>query len=251
ENPEHTLSDSARFLLEEENFLEAKYLNTIPAYKQFSEDFPQSRYSEEIEKCVNGLFAEMHDAFRNVKTVNVLIQDTYGARTSNNFPFEKIVRVFFENLAGWEVFINTSMSTDAILMVKSDYHPSSRFYIGGDIEEARGNQYTSARVNGNIQLSVPGIVNFKEKFSGFKEPPDRISRRYTPNDAPFWEIFAQEGSFTSTMISLCKKTFGTHFLVSMSLSPFVVKYLDLNPYNDKYNIRKFATDEVLLSDDIF
>lgn len=217
QHPNKTLQDSAEYYLDEEYLLEAIVRNSVSHYKNILKENPDTKFGQEYKKEMDILISQRLESFRNVKTINIILDDSYGERTASSYPFKEIMTILFENVAGLIISFNSNEHADAVLKIISRYEPRGENYYG-NIKEIKGTQYTGANLYGKIELSVSGNILIQKNFYGSKAPLNKISIAYPPNNAPFWEVFHSEVSFLPTLLSMCQETFGCYFMIGLITS---------------------------------
>lgn len=241
-HPQHELAESARSKLDEIYFKQAQLENTIPEYEKFIQKYPQSRFKEKAYSAIENLYDQRHKAFRNVRTVKVIIKDSYGERNIR-YPFRSMARVLFQDFAGLMIVRENAKSYDAIFRVESKYRPLSGSYKGKEL-------YTGASLKGKISLEIPDVIVFKESFQEDKPVPfalwylkedwsKTVSEYSTPDSkrVPFSELFRANGSFNQLAMKMLGEVFGTSFLVSL----ITASSLD---FEDYWSIQEFAVKAI-------
>jgi len=172
--PQNSMLDSARYYLEDEIYLEAKIRNNIPHYENLLKDYPHSRFRAEVNKEIRFLKNQWHDSIRNVNKITVIVNDSYNKRTESTYPFIKIIKIIFQDMAGIEVNYNLTERTGTVLNISCNYKPIGNQYYG-NAKEIKGIQYTSARLQGYISIEKDNSIVMERKFYGVKEPLKNIS----------------------------------------------------------------------------
>lgn len=253
-HPQHELAESARSRLEELYWDQAQYKNTIPAYEKFLENYPKSRFYEKAHAAIENLCSQRHKAFRNVRTVKVIIQDSY--KSSQRYPFRPLVFALFQNFAGLQIVGTEAKAYDAIFRLESKYLPLSALYRYDRYSSKT--LWTGASLKGKISLQIPGVIIFDQSFQAKKpvEPwvrgrdySDIISKYSNPEDAPFWDLFSRSDSFLQVTVKMLGKVFGSSFLVSLVTEPNYPVIEDRSEYwwewgRQESSIRDFAAEAI-------
>lgn len=162
------------------------------------------------------LLMQRQKEFRNIKTLNVIIDEEYDKRTIFGYPYKKIIEILFDKLAGWQVSYNSESPADVSLKIVSQYYPESEYY-SGNLTTATGIQYTAALLYGSITMIVPKTVTITERFREYKKPPKYNIKNCPPNSAPFWEVFHAEQSVLYKLIKIYRDIMGNNCLFGLAV----------------------------------
>ena len=123
-------------------------------------------------------------AFRDVKSVRVVVRQTYGEADEVSLPFYEYAEKIL-NYAGLSVVEEDATTYDATISIEAKGIPGSASYTG----TIYGSHWTKATVAGKISFSA-GDKTFRWDFSYTEGPDQTIYRSYpTPSDAPFQAAF--------------------------------------------------------------
>jgi HEAT repeat protein len=166
---------------------------------------------------VNALPSEEQlKAFQSVKTVKIIVEQSYGAAKGVNLPFEEVTGRLF-GYAGIKVVKADAKEYDATITIKArgeaqgkNYRPPGNDY--GLYEYS----YSGAFLSGTISSAISGINDYKKTFEGYIAPPEytQKGRFPTPYSAPFDLAFQESGSFVSKTALMIGEIYGHYPLIT-------------------------------------
>lgn len=147
---------------------------------------------------------EQLKSFRSLKTVRIVVDQSYGEAVRVTLPFEEFTKTLLQH-AGIKVVKARSNNYDATLKIQATGKPLGAYYNDGQFH------YTAASLSGTISFEIPHRTSYRKSFQGRKTPPSFFSpaahlNRYTnPSSAPFSSTF---GSFSFKLTELVAEVFG-------------------------------------------
>lgn len=219
---------------ERDHWEKAQSEYTISAFENYLSHHPYGKFAAGARSRIESLYNERHPAFRDVKTVKILIRQSYRVHRSENlkkidFDFEDMFRDIF-HLADVAVLKPDANKYDAILKIRVKGRASGSYYQWRIVETpawrihpGMGKNvfflYTGAELTGTIALEVPGTFASKKTFEANLAPQTEIFRRgvgaipYTdPSD--ILETAIWTGSFVTKMWELLAEVYGPNFLIN-------------------------------------
>jgi len=146
-------------------------------------------------------------AFRDVKSVRVVVGQTYEEADKVSLPFYEYAEKIL-NYAGLSVVEEDATTYDATISIEAKGIPGSASYMG----TMGGSHWTKATVEGKISFSA-GDKIFRWDFSYTEGPYQTITGSYpTPNNAPFKAAF--DGGFILSFFKAIAKVLGMPSLIS-------------------------------------
>lgn len=123
---------------------------------------------------------------KEIKTIQVLVQQTYGEAGSIALPFYRDAERDLED-RGFRVVDARATKFDAQLIITAEGTATTGTYSGGL-------QYSGAQVNGSLALNRDGASLWTGDFEGNIPPAHVILKKYRrPSDAPFEKAFDESG----------------------------------------------------------
>jgi len=148
-------------------------------------------------------------AFRDVKSVRVVVGQTYEEADKVSLPFYEYAEKIL-NYAGLSVVEEDATTYDATISIEAKGIPGSKYYMS--ITGKGGSHWTKAIVEGKISFSA-GDKTFRWDFSCTVGPYQTIFSSFpTPNDAPFKAAF--NGGFILSFFKAIAKVLGMPPLIS-------------------------------------
>ncbi len=157
---------------------------------------------------VSKLSKEQVETFQQAKTVQLIVEQSYGSAEGVSLPFEDLAQGLLK-YAGVRVVGSDEKGYDATLRTKAKGKP-----IG--VKYNLGYLYTGARLKGEILFEIQGGRAFKKKFSGKLLPFEEASvprLQKSPSDAPFPYLF--EKSFRPAIFEMIAEIYGVNYLISV------------------------------------
>ncbi len=159
------------------------------------------------------LTEEQIGVFRSVKTVKIILDQTYKEAENVTLPFNEVAQRLL-GYAGLKVVNPSAKNFDLKMKIEAKGQASSASY------QKLGSRYTGASVSGWISLEVQGVPVYRKAFKGVQETAKvmlqgessviRISEYKTPSSAPFKSAFDKPGSFVSKMLLVIGEIYGTN-----------------------------------------
>jgi HEAT repeat protein len=164
---------------------------------------------------------EEADQLRSSKTVQILLEESYGSAKNIVLPVKETVEKLLPPTGLKHVMSNA----DITLNIETKGRAISRYYSGGGKGQTG---YTGASVSGTIYLKKGDRKFFKKSFSGRVSPGYSIFKGSykTPSSAPFKKAFSRS-SFTIKIMEIFREIKGNDLIYA---------YLE----NDDWQIRKQA-----------
>ncbi len=208
ENPESNYAEKAKERIMELRYAQAAKENTIPSYQKFIQDYPEGKLTDDALSRLNKLTRqEQIKAFRSVKTVRIVVNQSYEKAKDVSLPFEDWTGKLLTN-AGLKVVGSEAKRYDAVIRIRARGKPLGAVY---SLERY---EYAGASLSGTISIEIPNIPSYEEPFRSIIEPPDKIgSARLSASDAPFWEAFRAQDSFLPKIFEIMGAYFGNKPLI--------------------------------------
>jgi len=153
------------------------------------------------------LTKEQLEAFRSVKTIKIVVQQSYGEAKGISMPFEEFAKKLLY-YAEVTVIEEDDKDYEATLKIQAVGTALRDKYIGV------GYQYSGAIIEGNILYDFPGLPAYKKRFEGNTGCPFTISGIYAiPSSAPFYQAF--EIGFIPGMLELIKDIYDINCIIAV------------------------------------
>jgi len=208
QNPESDYAKKAKDKIRELRYREAVKENTIDAYQRFLEVYPEGRLSKDVLSRLKKLtHTELLQALRSVKTVKIVVNQSYDKAEDVSLPFEDWTGKLFQ-YAGIKVVGAEAKRYDASIEIKANGKPLGAVY---SLERY---EYSGASLSGMISIEIPNVQPYKKSFKAKINPPDKIGPVHlSASDAPYWEAFRAQGSFLPIIFEIMKESFGNKPLI--------------------------------------
>jgi len=201
--------------------------NTILAYENFLSKYSTGPHIEKARLNLDYFNKKRKSEFKNVKIIEISLEDSYGDAKDVNLPFEKISKQILK-YAGIQFIKANEQSYDAVLKINAEGQPISAEYeyksaqrfdyrpeyewLSPDKSKyvSAGHYFSGASLSGTISFEVSNILICQKSFYGSVKPKSTIIERiYTsPSNAPFEETLNLSGSFTAEIIELMGEACG-------------------------------------------
>ncbi len=207
-NPESSYAEKAQERIMELRYAQAVKENTIPAYQKFIENYPEGKLTDDVLTRLNKLTRqEQIKAFRSVKAVRIVVNQSYEKAKDVSLPFEDWTGKLL-HIAGLNVVGTEAKRYDAVIKIKARGKPLGAVYSLERFE------YAGASLSGTISIELPNIPSYVELFQATIKPPDKIgSVHLSASDAPFWEAFRAQGSFLPKIFEILGAYLGNKPLI--------------------------------------
>lgn len=152
---------------------------------------------------------EQLNAFRPIKTIYLLVLQSYDEANDVSLPIERDAKRILED-GGLSVITDDTKDCDAILKIQLKGAALEERYEEKYREIVRlisRVQYSGASISGEISLEVPGVLNIcRRSFGGQISPPHSIPffAYGSPSSAPFYEAL-KESDFNKQMLEIVRE----------------------------------------------
>jgi len=155
---------------------------------------------------------EQLEAFRSVKTVRIIVDQSYSEAEGVSLPFEEVTKRFLES-AGLKVVGSDVKMCDATLRIEAEGEALGASYRNF------GYQYTGAKLSGDISFEIPGVLPYKKFFEGTEPVPLGIVVHMgalragweNPSNAPFKRAF--NSSFYGKLAEMAGELYSSKVLI--------------------------------------
>lgn len=150
------------------------------------------------------------EAFRSAKTVQIVVEQSYGEAKDASLPIMDVARRLLE-YAGLQVVGSNVKEYDLYIKIEAEGEALSRSYTPGV------KLYTGASLAGSILFKIPGIPIYEKFFVTYQSPPLRsppyaisgsIEEYRTPSGALFEEILYGKGTVVSKIVEMMTEIYG-------------------------------------------
>lgn len=178
------------------------------------------------------LSSKQREAFRSIKTVRIIVDQSYSNAYRVTLPFCDVARIIFRHCGIEEKIFDAKYSFGTMTIKAEGRALAAEYYIHlgtdwrGGLDKAIpilgnsvGYRYSGADLSGCISLEVPEVSVYEKAFKGHIEPSSLLERNYSkPSSAPFLKAFLESGSFVTQILEIIGDIYGTKPLIS------VIKY---------------------------
>ena len=214
-HPQGAYARSARSKIDELQHLEyVRSVNHIAAYMTFLERFPQSLFADSVKDSIDHLRHKRHPEFRQARTAEIVIAQSFGESTEVPFHIEEIAKRFL-GYAGLKLQAHVADQPDVVLQIEIRGETLHASY------QDHGLLYTGAALSGTISFKTSGGFVNQETFEGKVNPPYMMlfgssdpPPPKTPSSAPWRAVFNEPGSFCVKFVDIIYSFFGSTALIA-------------------------------------
>ena len=150
------------------------------------------------------------EAFRSAKTVQIVVEQSYGEAKDVSLPIMDAARKLLE-YAGLQVVGSNVKEYDLYIKIEAEGEALSRSYTPGV------KLYTGASLAGSILFKIPDIPIYEKSFDTYQSPPLRsppyaisgsIEEYRVHSGAPFEELLYGQGTVVSKIVEMMTEIYG-------------------------------------------